>query len=66
MALPLGALLLGGGPAGRLCHPGTDQAPQGQGLRVAAPIDHGMPVQPGQGRVVYLIAADNSIAPKTG
>jgi hypothetical protein len=30
-ALSLGALLLGGGLAGRLCHPGTDQAPQGQG-----------------------------------
>ena len=30
VALPLGVLLLGGRPAGRLCHPGTDQAPQGQ------------------------------------
>ena len=51
MALPLGALLLGGGLAGRLCHPGADQVPQGQGLRVAAPIDHGMQMQLGQGRV---------------
>jgi len=49
MALPLGALLLGGGLAGRLCHPGTDQAPQGQGLRVAAPSEHDMQGQAGPG-----------------